>query len=311
MSCKITVANPVEAADLTNLTVKFARAAVFSSAESVACSGGVSLTNTSTSRTCTATVALDQADISGNSVTLKAGAKGTAAASPPTVQATETTVTMKVAALRVAVTNSTRASVQSGDIPLTITLTNTGPVELTNVTLALPDNVTLGDSSPCAGLIASIGAAAISCPATFTIIPEVAEGEANSIPLTFTASSLVLQAPATTTINAYLGRDALLSITPSIIGTIAKEGGLACISKTLGLLPPPPCVCLLNATGLTPHASASACCCYCPAANALSPSCAACALQATTSRTASLSRTPATSSSRTCRSHPLCHLSMT
>jgi hypothetical protein len=224
MACKVTV-NNTAANEVNAVAVKLARSAGFGSASIVTCSSGVVLAPAA-SRICTVTAALDEADITANSVTLKAGATANAAVVPTSRQASETTVTMKVAALRVAVTNSTRATLQSGTIPLTITLTNTGPVALINVTLALPDNVTLPGGSPCAVTIPSIAVgAAISCPATLDITPEVAEGNSNTLPLAFTANSPTLQAPVITNVNAYLGRAALLSITPSIIGTITKQGG--------------------------------------------------------------------------------------
>lgn len=229
MQCTITVAN-TGPDGLGTVNVRFARSASFGSAATAACTQtgadaqGQGLAAGAT-RKCTTTVALDPADITANSVTLRAGVSHTIQST--VYQGSQTSVTMKVAALRITAVPGTRAA--DGTIAMPITITNVVPVAVTSVTVQLPPNVTLGASSPCAAAIANIAVngtgATVSCPATFTITPEVAEGPVNTLPITFTASSAILQAPAAGVVNVNLGRSALLTVTPSIIGNITKEGG--------------------------------------------------------------------------------------
>jgi hypothetical protein len=136
---------------------------------------------------------------------------------------------MKVAALNITAAPGTRATLTASTINMPITITNAGPVAVTGVTVQLPNNVTLGANSPCAAAIPNIpvsgAGASVSCPATFTITPEVADGPLNTLPITFTAASALLQAPATGVVNVNLGRNAVLTVTPSIIGNITRAGG--------------------------------------------------------------------------------------
>jgi hypothetical protein len=135
----------------------------------------------------------------------------------------------------VVLTNKTRTGTPSaGTIPITIDIVNTGPVNVTGVTLQLPTNMTLAANSPCATAFNVLKGTTFSClDAIYAITPAVAEGPNNAVSLTVTASSADLIYPMTTTQSVDLSRNASLTITPSLIGTINKTGKRIVEASTL------------------------------------------------------------------------------
>lgn len=223
---------------MTAVTVKLGRDdTAWTSITDGTCAGQGTELVAGASRQCTTTVmpaALVSADTTAKSVAVRAGATVTGGPN-----AAQTVLILKLGALQVILTNKTRTGTTSGTVPITIEIVNTGPVDVTGVTLQLPTNLTLAANSTCATAFTvpttATNTARFSClDAIYAITPQLADGPNNEVSLTVTANSADLMNPATTTKSVNLGRSALLSITTDLIGVINKTG--RCSSNAVHLL---------------------------------------------------------------------------
>lgn len=237
VTCTVAVENG-DTTPLSSVAVKLARDSAFTAASSPPlsdlCPGqDLALANGITRR-CKLSVVLDASDITSTEVVLRAGATSTSGG--VSVHASQTALTLKLGAINVTAT-PTGPRTALNTIPIKITVVNLGPTAVTNVTLQLPDNVTLAANSPCDPHITSLAVDGQQvCEATYTIIPEVAEGLTNSVNLTFTASAALLNAPVVGKLNNLdLGRNLTLQVVPSVIGVIGKAGELASSASCGGL----------------------------------------------------------------------------
>lgn len=219
------------ATNLTSVSTVLTRDATFSAAlaspsavTATVCVGQGGQLNAGASRQCKVTVALDPADTT--TVSLRSGARS--GTSGGYVYSSQTAVTPKLGAVSVtAVQTGSRTAADT--IPIRVTVTNVGPAAVSGVALQLPVNVSWPASSPCASSIASLAVGGKQdCDAIYAIIPEVAEGNANAVNLTFTASAALLNAPITGQLtNLNLNRSATVQVVASVIGAINKEGELS------------------------------------------------------------------------------------
>jgi hypothetical protein len=156
---------------------------------------------------------------SGLSLTAGAVSLGTPDVTPTVLSATKA-ANVKFGGLSLSVTQGARTATT---LPLTIRITNTGPIALGNVAVVLPANTTAKTGTPCSfpSIAYATTPTTVTCEAVYNVSPALAQEHA--VDLGFTVTSADLNAPVKTDITADL-RYVSVALAASVTGTINQDG---------------------------------------------------------------------------------------
>lgn len=241
-TCTVTVTNASPNTDLAGVTVQFSKANDdYPASTTASCTVGATTTTVAqgaglgmgTYRKCVVSATLNATDITAGTVSLKATAVSTTAG---LLAGTESNVTLKLGVVTVtgATTASSTAPATLGSVvPVTITITNTGPIAINGITVTPPAGVNLTGTT-CAAPVNTTAATnttptAVTCAATYTVTSSDVLASTKTLDFTVAIDdSAKIEAPPTSASISVPLTNLTTSITASSCTLVPGECRVGC-----------------------------------------------------------------------------------